>query len=161
MPRWVKAGVAVLAVALFTLAGVFTGASTGAFNSARAQDWHALSLKTGAITTTLSVEIADTPRLRNKGLMFREDLPPNHGMLFVFNNEARRSFWMKNTPLSLDILFFDAAGQFMGGYYATTPFSTESLLSPKPAQYALELKAGEAKRLGFNDQTMLLWPEIQ
>src|SRR5262249_40389829 len=53
----------------------------------------------------VSVEIADTPQKRSFGLMYRRDLPESHGMLFLFPREERLSFWMKNTPLPLDIIF--------------------------------------------------------
>lgn len=123
-----------------------------------AKQWTTLTLVTNQDSVVVHVEIADTPSLRNKGLMFREDLTQGQGMLFIFPDEAIRSFWMKNTPLSLDILFFDADGQFLGAQYSTTPFSTKSLQSPAPAQYALEVLAGEAKRLGISNKTVLKWP---
>ena len=59
-----------------------------------------------------NVEIADTEYSRNKGLMWREYIPNGTGMLFVWEREAYRNFWMKNTPSSLDILFFDKDGKY-------------------------------------------------
>src|SRR5690606_17166645 len=59
------------------------------------------------------VEIAATPEVRNRGLMFRESLPPDHGMLFVFEQETTQCFWMKNTPLPLTIAFIDAQGRII------------------------------------------------
>ena len=100
-------------------------------------------------TVSIEVEIAATVPARAEGLMGREDLPPAYGMLFVFPDEAMRYFWMKNTPLSLDILFFDKKGDWAGAQLATTPFSEAILPSASPAQYVLEVKAGEAKKLGI------------
>jgi len=106
----------------------------------------------------LDVEIADDPIERAEGLMGREDIMPGQGMLFVFDDEYPRSFWMKNTPLSLDILFFDAEGRWVSSQLSTTPFSTKSLPSGSPAQYALEILAGESERLGLGEDTILIWP---
>jgi len=106
----------------------------------------------------LDVEIADDPIERAEGLMGREDIMPGQGMLFVFDAEYPRSFWMKNTPLSLDILFFDAEGRWVSSQLSTTPFSTKSLPSGLPAQYALEILAGESERLGLGEDTILIWP---
>ena len=106
----------------------------------------------------LDVEIADDPIERAEGLMGREDIMPGQGMLFVFDDEYPRSFWMKNTPLSLDILFFDAEGRWVSSQLSTTPFSTKTLPSGLPAQYALEILAGESERLGLGQDTILIWP---
>ena len=117
-----------------------------------------LVLQTNLQTTVIDAEIVDTPRKRAKGLMFREDLEQGQGMVFVFQKEAHQSFWMKNTPLSLDILFFDSEGQFINGHYHTVPFSKDSLRSDRPAQYAIEILAGEAKRHGLSEKTILKLP---
>jgi len=106
----------------------------------------------------LDVEIADDPIERAEGLMGREDIMPGQGMLFVFDDEYPRSFWMKNTPLSVDILFFDAEGRWVSSQLSTTPFSTKTLPSGLPAQYALEILAGESERLGLGEDTILIWP---
>ena len=115
-------------------------------------------LKTPTDHVYLDVEIADDPIERAEGLMGREDIKPGQGMLFVFDDEYPRSFWMKNTPLSLDILFFDAEGRWVSSQLSTTPFSTKSLPSGLPAQYALEILAGESERLGLGEDTILIWP---
>lgn len=106
----------------------------------------------------LKVEVADTPGKRARGLMGREDLPSAQGMLFVFDGEGARSFWMKNTPLSLDILFFDGQGRWVNSHLGTRPHSVKSLKSAAPAQYVLELKAGEAERLGLGAGARLALP---
>jgi uncharacterized membrane protein (UPF0127 family) len=115
-------------------------------------------LQTSSDQVYLDVEIADDPIERAEGLMGREDIMPGQGMLFVFDDEYPRSFWMKNTPLSLDILFFDAEGRWVSSQLSTTPFSTKSLPSGLPALYALEILAGESERLGLGEDTILIWP---
>ncbi|MDX2428081.1 MAG: DUF192 domain-containing protein, partial [Xanthomonadales bacterium] len=56
---------------------------------------------------TFKVDIADTQQKQSLGLMFRDSMPPDQGMIFIFPNEAPRSFWMKNTRIPLDIMYFD------------------------------------------------------
>lgn len=101
----------------------------------------------------LIVEIAESSEERSQGLMFRKELPRNHGMLFAYQNEQSLSFWMKNTLIPLDILFFDADGVFVS---ATTmqPCIIEqcpSYQSEAPSKYALEVAAGFVKRLGVEE----------
>ncbi|TYC50480.1 DUF192 domain-containing protein [Rhodobacterales bacterium] len=103
-----------------------------------------------------TVEVAATERQRARGLMFREEMGGDEGMLFVFDREGERYFWMKNTPLPLDIIYIDQAGKIVSIAADTTPFSESVIPSGKPARYALELNAGSAKRLGIevgNDVT--------
>ena len=77
--------------------------------------------------------------------MEREIIPLGTGMLFIWEEEAYRNFWMKNTPLSLDILFFDGNGNFLNVAENTEPFSLKNIQSSKPSQYVLELVAGSSK----------------
>jgi uncharacterized membrane protein (UPF0127 family) len=86
-------------------------------------------------------EIADTPALRERGLMGRDSLPGNEGMLFVYADEQVRSFWMRNTPLALDIAFVDRNGSILN-IETMEPHSDEATLSVSPAMYALEMAAG-------------------
>ncbi len=92
--------------------------------------------------TCFDVEIADDVEERTKGLMFREDLDKDEGMLFVFEQTGVYPFWMKNTPLSLDIIWMDS--EFSVVYVAnrTTPFSTNNIDPGAEAKYVLEINAG-------------------
>lgn len=89
----------------------------------------------------VTAEIADTPALRERGLMERDSLPENHGMLFVYPDEQERSFWMRNTPLALDIAFLDRNGTIIN-IATMEPHNDASTTSRRPAMYALEMEAG-------------------
>lgn len=92
------------------------------------------------------VEVAENDYERAKGLMYREDLPENQGMLFIFNEAKERNFWMKNTPVSLDIIFVDADLKIIKIHKDTTPFSTTNYSSHLPAMYVVEVRAGFSER---------------
>jgi len=96
----------------------------------------------------VSVEIADTPQKRSFGLMYRRDLPESHGMLFLFPREESLSFWMKNTPLPLDIVFINVDHTIVSIAQNTTPFSEKPLPSGSPAQFVLEVNGGFCQRHG-------------
>ncbi len=95
------------------------------------------------------VEVADTEAKRRWGLMYRSELGADEGMLFVFPGEKDQSFWMKNTPLSLDIIFMDSRRRVVGIVRETVPFSTRSVSVGVPSRYALEVRAGTARRNGI------------
>ncbi|MEW5421054.1 DUF192 domain-containing protein [Amorphus sp. 3PC139-8] len=93
------------------------------------------------------VEIADDPMERAKGLMFRKEMAADHGMLFDFSREQPVSFWMKNTPLSLDMIFVKADGTIVAIAEDTTPFSTDAVPSGAPVRFVLEVLAGTSDKL--------------
>ena len=97
----------------------------------------------------VSVEIANTPEKRRYGLMYRKDMPEDHGMLFLFPRETPQSFWMKNTVLSLDIVYINAARTIVHIGAHTTPFSEAPIPSGQPAQFVLEVNAGFCERHGI------------
>lgn len=100
-------------------------------------------------TQRFSVEVAETDAQKARGLMFRERMALNQGMLFLFQAAGERYFWMKNTPLSLDIIFIDDTGRIIRIAEGTTPFSEKTIPSRGPAKYVLELLAGTSRRLGI------------
>jgi len=98
-----------------------------------------------------SVEIADTREKQALGLMFRDSMPADQGMLFIFPNEAPRSFWMKNTRIALDIMYFDKDLRLVSIAADAQPCRVSrcpSYPSKAPAKYVLELNAGTASELG-------------
>jgi uncharacterized protein len=108
-----------------------------------------LVVETVAGRHRFTVELADTPGERSRGLMFRESMPADHGMLFDFETEQPVAFWMKNTPLPLDMVFIDAGGTVVQVAADTTPHSEASIPSKRPVRAVLELNAGTAARLGI------------
>jgi len=100
---------------------------------------------------TFAVEIADTSEKQALGLMFRDNMEADKGMLFIFPNEAPRSFWMKNTRIPLDIMYFDKELKMVSISADTPPCKVTrcpSYPSKGPAMYVLELNAGMASKLG-------------
>jgi uncharacterized membrane protein (UPF0127 family) len=96
---------------------------------------------------TFVLEIADTEPARETGLMNRDSMPANHGMLFVFQDEIPREFWMKNTRIPLDILFLDSSGKVVASK-SMKPYDLNTTASDAPAKYAIELNAGAAQSSG-------------
>lgn len=98
-----------------------------------------------------SVELALSRGEQARGLMFREELEPDAGMLFVFPREAPRHFWMKNTRIPLDILYFDEQLELVGTALNARPCVADpcpTYPSGRPARYVLEINAGLAEELG-------------
>jgi uncharacterized membrane protein (UPF0127 family) len=97
----------------------------------------------------VTVEVALTREEQEHGLMWRDRLAPNHGMLFVFRAQVMRTFWMKNTPLPLDIVYIDRGGRIVSIAERTTPYSLASIPSGKPAKYVLEVNGGFCAQHGI------------
>lgn len=106
-------------------------------------------LTKGGKEVALRVEIADTPAKRELGLQYRRELGDDQGMLFLFPVEGRQSFWMKNTPLPLDIIFIGSDSKIVGIIHQAVPFSTNSLSVSAPSQFVLEIKGGLSRRSGI------------
>jgi uncharacterized membrane protein (UPF0127 family) len=96
-----------------------------------------------------SVEIADDNRERAKGLMFRRVMRDNEGMLFDFKQEQPATFWMRNTYISLDMLFIKADGTIESIARRATPLSEKTIPSKGPVRFVLEINGGLADRLGI------------
>jgi len=94
------------------------------------------------------VEIADDDAKRQRGLMFRPPLPDDRGMLFQFPVAAEQSFWMRNTPSSLDILYIDPRGRIVSIAKHATPNSDAPIPSNGAANGVLELRAGRTDEIG-------------
>lgn len=101
------------------------------------------------------LEVADTPEVRQRGLMYRQRLEPDHGMVFVFPRERVQVFYMKNTFIPLDMVFVDANGRVVGVVENAAPLTEESRYVQEPSMYVIELLAGTAKRHGITKGTVV------
>lgn len=98
---------------------------------------------------SFNVEIARSPKQRAQGLMHRQELSDDAGMLFIWPGVGLRQFWMKDTFISLDILFFDENGVLVHHEDHTKPNSTNLISSLMPVAYVLEIKAGQREANGL------------
>lgn len=96
---------------------------------------------------TFNLEIANNDESRQRGLMRRDSMPDDHGMIFVFPEEEEQSFWMKNTRIPLDIIYIAANG-YVVSIKDLKPYDTRGVSSERPAKYAIELNAGAATDAG-------------
>lgn len=101
------------------------------------------------VSVSFSVEVAATAQARRRGLMGRTELAPRHGMLFDFGAPTIATMWMKDTAVSLDMLFLDQHGEIVELQARTTPNSLAFITVPRPVRYVLEINAGEAQVLGI------------
>ena len=119
-----------------------------------------LTTANNATTINFSVKLAVTPSQHAYGLMFSPPLPPKSGMLFLFKNMKPRTFWMKNTPIALDMLFFDDFGKLVALIENTKPNNLRLLHSGVEARYVLEIGGGEASRLKIKIGSRLHLPIV-
>ncbi len=100
----------------------------------------------------IEVEVADDDAERQRGLMFRDEMADGHGMVFIHDDEQIQAYWMKNTHIPLDILYFDRARKLVSTQHRVPPCSLgdrcPSFPSEGPALYVLELNAGVAESMG-------------
>jgi uncharacterized membrane protein (UPF0127 family) len=106
---------------------------------------------------TFNLEVADTPAKHQRGLMARGSMPADHGMIFVFPEEAEREFWMKDTLIRLDILYLDWSGKVIS-IKTMEPRDLTPVPSDGPAMYAIELNQGSAQRAGVHQGDTLTIP---
>ena len=106
-------------------------------------------LKGGDKEIRVKVEVADTHAKRTMGLQYRQELAEDQGMLFLFAEERVQTFWMKNTPISLDLIFINGRKTIVGIVHRAVPFSTASLSVSSPSQFVLEVNGGFARTHGI------------
>jgi uncharacterized protein len=106
-------------------------------------------IETNQTSLMLAVEIADTPGLRERGLMFRHRLAEDRGMLFLYEDVQPVAMWMKNTYIPLDMVFVRADGSIAEVVEGTVPHSLDTIQSREPVLAVLEVAAGGARRLGL------------
>jgi uncharacterized membrane protein (UPF0127 family) len=116
---------------------------------ARAAEFQTLEIATRAGVRMFSVEMATTEKEKEKGLMYRKHLPDGQGMLFDFSPSQQVSMWMKNTYISLDMIFIGPDGRVLRIAENTEPLSTRIISSGGLAKGVLEVIAGTAKKYGI------------
>jgi len=126
-------------------------AALGAFagSDARAASIQPLEIVTKSGVQVFSVEMATTEQEKETGLMYRKELADGKGMLFDFTPEQEVSMWMKNTYISLDMIFIRADGRILRIAENTEPLSTKIISSKGPARAVLEVVAGTAQKYGI------------
>lgn len=125
---------------LFVLAAAIAGCARDPETAIDAPD--------GAQRVAVRVELALTPARRELGLMYRNHMNENAGMLFVFPASQRLRFWMKNTEIPLDMIFADSSGRIVGIVANAEPYSERPVGPDADAQYVLEVNGGFCARHG-------------
>ncbi len=141
-------------IALFFIAGLV---ALSPFAAAEAK-MERLEIMAVSGPVAFMVEIAKTPEQKARGLMYRREMPANHGMLFDFGREQLIMMWMKNTFLSLDMIFISADGRIKKIARNTKPLSLEVIESGARVRAVLELLGGTAKRLGLKPGDIVRHP---
>jgi uncharacterized membrane protein (UPF0127 family) len=111
----------------------------------------------GSVCALIGIEVADDEAERAKGLMWRTILADTEGMLFIFDEADFRVFWMRNTFISLDIIFVSADRRVVNIAKQTEPLSDRLYRSEKPAQYVVEVVAGFCDQKGIRQGTEISW----
>ena len=159
-PYWALGRVSVLSL-IFSGALAFIGCDrdnpsqtqpTTNSSGGGAQSLPAVKMKIG--DRTFDLEVAKTSDQQAIGLMKRDSMPENRGMIFVFQDEHMLEFWMKDTRIPLDIMYLDGNGKVVS-VSTMRPYDLSTVSSEVPAQYAIELNAGMVKRLGIKTGDVL------
>jgi uncharacterized protein len=108
----------------------------------------------------VSVELALTREEQARGLMYRTELDEGTGMLFVFDDDSERTFWMSNTPIPLDILYIRSDATIGSIASNTTPYSEKKIPSRGPARYVLEVPGGWSQRHGVKSGDKVTLPDV-
>lgn len=111
----------------------------------------------GELISKINIEVADDEPERERGLMYRESMAENEGMLFMMMVEETQSFWMKNTIIPLDILYVNAEREIVSIHKNTTPRSLDQIISAKPASFVVEVNAGYTDKYGIETGDRILF----
>lgn len=114
--------------------------------------------KADGSSLTVKAELAIKEEERNYGFMNREEIPDGTGMLFIFENEEKRNFWMKNTPHPLSIAYIDAGG-VIADILDMKPYSLARVTSSRSVKYALEVPQGWFTKNGIREKDTVIIPE--
>lgn len=117
-----------------------------------------LTIRSGARSHVFTVEVAASEGQQTQGMMFRESLAPDHGMLFPFPFPRPASFWMKNTLIPLDMIFIRADGSIARILMNRSPGALEPMGVEEPVTAVLEIAGGRSTQLGINEGDRVSWP---
>ncbi|WMT90716.1 DUF192 domain-containing protein [Pelagibacterium sp. H642] len=145
-----------LLLAALTLMGPAMAQDQGS----EAADESVAVIHSGDESHRFTVEIADDDAERSRGLMFREELAPDAGMLFDFFNERPVAFWMQNTLIPLDMIFIKADGTIARVHAQAVPMDRTSIPSGEPVRFVLEIPGGRAAELGIEAGDTLEHPRV-
>lgn len=147
---------AILVLAAFALALVFVVLTFWETGGSRSELDRLTAFKKNGVLTfigsggdklrTIDVEIADSESRRQVGLMYRKPLEDSQGMLFIFPVQGALSFWMHNTPISIDMVFADSTGEIVTIHRNARPFDQTQYRATSPAMYVVEVAAGFTDR---------------
>ena len=140
------------AVLLFTVLGAIAQAQLATFPTAE------LTIVSAGGPHKFAVELATTPAQMEQGLMFRQRLAADAGMLFDYRAPAMASMWMKNTLIPLDMLFVDDRGRIINIHERAVPGSLDPIAAAAPARAVIELNGGTAARLGIRPGDRVVFP---
>ena len=108
---------------------------------------------------SFDIYLAVQPDQQRRGLMYVREMPATTGMLFIYEEDAYHSMWMKNTYMPLDMVFARSDGSVSSVITDTMPLTLDSHVSTEPVRYVLELRAGTSRRLAIGKRSRLLWEE--
>jgi hypothetical protein len=112
------------------------------------------------VVKKIDIEIADTQDKTTQGLMFRKTMEEDQGMLFIFDSEDYKSFWMKETYFSLDIIYANSDKEIVTIHSYTMPLAEQTYPSGEPAQYVVEVIAGFTKKYNIKEGYKLRWTKL-
>lgn len=136
-------------VALVRAAGILVALLVGLLPLAACSSDDRLVIHTATGDHAFTVEVVDTPESRAKGLMFRQSLASDAGMLFDFLEERETAFWMQNTFIPLDMIFISADGVVKTVHVNARPHDTTSIPSGVPVRFVLEIPGGRSVEIGL------------
>jgi uncharacterized membrane protein (UPF0127 family) len=119
-----------------------------------------VTVHSGSGDSVVSVELALTRDAQARGLMYRTELAESAGMLFVFDGDEERTFWMSNTPIPLDIIYIRSDSTIVSIAARTTPYSEKTIPSRGAARYVLEVPGGWSERHGVKPGDRLTLPNL-
>ncbi len=108
-----------------------------------------LTIVSNGTPHAFDIEVADTQAELSRGMMYRDVVAPNEGMLFEFGDERIASIWMKNTSVFLDVIFVRADGRILKIEHSAKPYSLRSITSEAPVTAVFEIAGGQANALGI------------